>query len=221
MNTLPVFPTPLEETYGKGIPTFSCFWLHGLGASPQHFFGVPPALCLPASWSGRFIYPAAPPRAVTLNQGYIMPAWYDIYSLQRQGPEDETGLLQSETFLRQLIDAEIQRGIPAERIVLIGFSQGGATALYTGLRYPQRLAGIAALSSYLPCRHTLTSVNTNTPIFMAHGQLDPVVPYPFGRASGDQLTQWGCAMTWKEYSMQHQVSETELQDLGQWLQGLW
>jgi phospholipase/carboxylesterase len=174
---------------------------------------------LPEKLQIRFIFPHAPVRPVTCNGGYEMRAWYDIYSLEDFEHEDEAGLIASQQILNELIDTQTQRGIPAERIVVMGFSQGGAVALFAGLRYAQRLAGIGALSTYLPLHNTPASDYSmqRPPIFMAHGIHDPVVKYQYGQASCAQLNTFGHDVRWKEYAMEHAVCVDEINDIATWL----
>ena len=197
-------------------------WMHGLGASGHDFEPIVPELGLPASARVRFVFPHAPVRPVTVNGGIVMPAWYDLATLG--GPrhvDDVDGLRDSEAHIRRLIERENARGVPSERIVLAGFSQGGAVALQTGLRYPERLAGIMALSTYLPLPEALASerseANRQVPIFMAHGRWDQVVAYPFGRQSADVLEELGYAVDWRDYQMEHNVTMEEVRDIAAWL----
>jgi phospholipase/carboxylesterase len=180
---------------------------------------IVPELPLPPELQIRFIFPHAPVRPVTCNSGYEMRAWYDIYSLEDFEHEDEAGLIASQQILNSLIDKEVQRGIPTERIVIMGFSQGGAVALFAGLRHAQRLAGIGALSTYLPLHKTPPEdySTQRLPIFMAHGIHDPVVKYPFGQASCAQLKTLGHDVHWKEYAMEHTVCGDEINDIADWL----
>lgn len=196
-------------------------WMHGLGADGYDFVDVIPYLELPKSHGIRFIFPHAPQMPVTLNGGMVMPSWYDIASLTLEGNQDEVGLKKSQQAISALIDKTITEGIQAERHLLIGFSQGGALALQTGLRFPQKVGGIAALSSYLPL-HTLLKVqrheaNTQTPIFMAHGRFDPLLPYGVGKQSYSYLKELHYDVSWHEYDMAHEVCLPELKDLGRWI----
>jgi phospholipase/carboxylesterase len=205
-------------------PAASVIWMHGLGADGGDFAPVVPELRLPASPAVRFVFPHAPMRPVTINNGYVMRAWYDISFGDLEGgtrQADETGLRQSELQIRALIEREAGRGVKPAAIVLAGFSQGGAMALQTGLRYPQRLAGLIALSTYLPLAESLpreaAPANRATPIFMAHGTLDPVVPYAMGAASMTLLAGQGYPVEWHEYPMPHSVCQQEIRDIGDWL----
>ena len=197
-------------------------WLHGLGADGYDFVPIVEELRLPASLSIRFVFPHANPRPVTINNGYVMRAWYDIKALAATGPEDEAGIRESEAVTRRYIESEIQSGIPAKRIVIAGFSQGGAIALQTGLRYPQRLAGILALSTYLPLRATAekeaNAATRDMPILMCHGSRDGIVPPQLGEMSRDVLLKLGYAVQWRSYPMEHQMCAQEINDISAWLQ---
>jgi phospholipase/carboxylesterase len=199
----------------------SVIWLHGLGASGHDFEPIVPELGLPDSAAIRFVFPHAPPQPVTINGGMVMPAWYDIVSADFTRHEDAAGIRRSQQRLEHLIAREQERGVPAGHIVLAGFSQGGAIALHTGLRYPQRLAGILALSTYLPLADTLgaeaSPANHELPIFMAHGLYDPLVPIELARASCERLRQAGYDPEWHTYAMEHTVCAEEIRDIGQWL----
>jgi len=202
-------------------PTASVIWLHGLGADGHDFEPVVPQLGLPESLSLRFVFPHAPVRPVTLNNGMAMRAWYDIISLDAEGRSDEQGIRESQSQIEKLIHLETEKGIATQDIVLAGFSQGGAIALQTGLRFPEKLAGIMALSTYLPLpkslKDELSIANSKTPVFMAHGQHDPVVPFDFGVQSREQLLEHGVEAEWHDYPMAHQVCMEQLTDIGQWL----
>lgn len=203
-------------------PEAAVIWLHGLGADGFDFVPVVQELALPASLPVRFIFPHAPTRPVTINNGFVMRAWYDIKSLGPDRGEDDAGIRESERRLRQYIDGELAAGIAPGRIVLAGFSQGGAMALHTGLRYPRPLAGILALSTYLPLRATLAQEaapeNRSTPILMCHGTHDGVLPYAYGKASCEALSALGFPVEWRSYPMEHQVSMPEIRDISAWLQ---
>jgi phospholipase/carboxylesterase len=202
-------------------PTAAVIWLHGLGADGNDFVPIVPDLHLPDSLKIRFLFPHAPVRPVSCNGGYEMRAWYDIYSLDDLGQEDAAGMRDSQQRLEALIQTENDRGIPSHRIVLMGFSQGGAIALYTGLRHRQRLAGIGALSAYLPLRNTpenhYSQTNKNTPIFMAHGSQDTVVRYEYGTTTHELLKNMGYSISWKSYAMDHSVCDDEIADIAGWL----
>ena len=199
----------------------SVILLHGLGADGHDFESIVPELRLPDSMATRFVFPHAPVRPVTLNGGHRMRAWYDLYGLDRSSHEDETGIRQSAEAAHRLIRRESERGIAADRIVLAGFSQGGAVALFAGLRYPERLAGILALSTYLPLAATLEAeahpANAAVSIFMAHGTLDPVVALGLAQHSKDALLARGLPVDWRTYRMPHSVSAEEIADIRAWL----
>lgn len=201
-------------------PTASVIWLHGLGADGHDFDPIVPALRLRGGPEVRYVFPHAPIRPVTVNGGMEMRAWYDIVAIQRGAREDEAGIRDSSAAIGALLRREIERGIPADRIVLAGFSQGGAVALYAGLRYAEKLAGIMALSAYLPLRAAageFHAANRETPVFMAHGSLDPVVPPVLGEESAQLLTAAGYAVEFKSYSMPHAVCPQEVEDIRGWL----
>ncbi|HEY2559234.1 MAG TPA: dienelactone hydrolase family protein [Caldimonas sp.] len=196
--------------------------LHGLGADGNDFVPVAHELDLAAVGPVRYIFPHAPTRPVTINGGYVMRAWYDILGLDaHELREDERGLRESQALVEGLIARERERGIAAARIVLAGFSQGGAMTLMTGLRHDERLAGLVGLSGYLPLaaktageRH---DANRDTPIFLAHGSADPIIPIARARQSRDALVAMGHAVEWHEYPMPHSVCEAEIGDLNRWL----
>jgi phospholipase/carboxylesterase len=204
-------------------PKTTVIVLHGLGADGNDFVPICEELDLSALGGGvRFVLPHAPQRAVTLNGGMVMRAWYDIYGLESINRiEDAAGMQASAVLIHELIAREVARGVPASRIVLMGFSQGCAMTLYAGLRYAQKLAGLIALSGYLPLAERTVAdrhaSNAQTPVFMAHGQFDPVVMFAFGSASRDALLALQQPVQWHEYPMQHAVSPQEIQDLNQWL----
>jgi phospholipase/carboxylesterase len=199
----------------------SVIWLHGLGADGHDFESIVPALRLPETPLIRFVFPHAPLRPVTLNGGYRMRAWYDIVGLERGAPQDEAGIRASGEELRRLVARETGRGVPADRIVLAGFSQGGAIALFAGLRHPERLAGIMALSSWLPLATQLAAeahpASAAVPIFMAHGTWDSTVPVDFARLSRQQLAAAGYDVEWHDYPMAHAVCPEEIEDIRTWL----
>jgi phospholipase/carboxylesterase len=199
----------------------SVIWLHGLGADGHDFVPIVPELKLPASPGIRFVFPHAAVRAVTLNMGMRMRAWYDIKTLTAEGRADETGLRESIGRLDALIAAERALGIESRRIVVAGFSQGGAVALHGALRHPEALGGVLALSCYLPLQavlaNELAEANRQTPILMCHGQHDPVLPLALGVAACNWLRAAGYRVEWKEYPMQHQVCLPEIQDIAAWL----
>jgi len=208
------------ETESAPRPSAAVIWLHGLGADGHDFEPIVPELGLPASKAVRFVFPNAPQRPVTINMGMRMPAWYDILQLGG-GAEDEAGIRESQAQVGSLIEREKTRGIPARRIVLAGFSQGGAIALQTALRYPERLAGVMALSTYLPLAAKLPAerhpINGDIPILMAHGSYDPMIPMPRAQQSRDALLALGYAVDWREYPMPHSVCPEEIADIAAFL----
>ena len=200
-------------------PQHSIIWLHGLGADGQDFVPIAGELKLPVAV--RYIFPHAPQRPVTINGGFVMRAWYDIASQSIDAQQDEAGIRTSQIAVEALIAQEMARGISPGNIFLAGFSQGGAIALHTALRQTAPLGGVLALSTYLPLadsavREVLASTRA-TPIFMAHGRSDPVIPYALGAVSRDALLKFGYAVEWHEYAMQHSVCEEELRDIEAWL----
>ncbi len=213
---------PLEtiEIATGPAPSASVIWMHGLGADGHDFEPIVPELGLPGILQVRFIFPNAPVRPVTLNMGMAMRAWYDIIEIGG-GREDGEGLRASQAAIEQLIAAEVARGIPASRIVLAGFSQGGAVAFQTGLRHPQRLAGIMALSTYLPLAGTVederSAANRDLPVFMAHGSVDPVISISRAQQSRKMLEALGYPLEWHEYPMPHSVCPQEITDISDWL----
>lgn len=201
--------------------TAAVIWLHGLGADGDDFVPIVPELRLPPSLAVRFIFPHAPVRPVTMNNGLPMRAWYDLANLSSQQRQDADGIRASAQRIRARIDSEIAAGITADRIVLAGFSQGGAIALHAGLRLPYAIAGIVALSTYLPLHDTLaieaSSAARATPLFIAHGSYDNVVQLAWGQTTADGLKERGYAVDWHRYPMAHEVSADEIDALGAWL----
>jgi len=202
-------------------PQACIIWLHGLGADGHDFEPLIPELRIVDEIGVRVVLPHAPPRPVTINGGMVMRAWYDVLSPDFSIAEDARGIRQSEQQLLALIDNEVANGIPAERIVLAGFSQGGAMVLHTGVRYHQQLAGILALSCYLPLADSLaresSAANRPVPIMMAHGVADPLIPLPLAQQSRDQLRQLGYLVDWYTYPMPHAVYPQEIRDIRDWL----
>jgi phospholipase/carboxylesterase len=202
-------------------PTRTVIVLHGLGDSGHGFAPIAEELDLSALGPVRFVLPHAPERAVTVNGGYVMRAWYDILGTDLVRREDEAGLRESQALIEELITAENERGVPASRIVLAGFSQGCAMALLTGLRHPERLAGVAGLSGYLPLAASTaaerSAANRDVPLFLAHGTQDPVVALARGVASRDALASLGYPLEWHDYPMPHSVCAEEIGDLNRWL----
>jgi phospholipase/carboxylesterase len=205
-------------------PTAAVIWLHGLGASGDDFAAIVPELDLHGCAPIRFIFPHAPVMPVSINNGYAMPAWYDIKNVDLVRQEDAGGIHASARAIEALIAHEVARGITAKHIVLAGFSQGCAMALHTGLRHPARLAGIMALSGYLPLADTLATerhpANFNTPIYMAHGTADPVVPLARAESSRQALTALGHPVQWHTYPMPHSVHPQEVADISRFLQSV-
>jgi len=202
-------------------PTASVIWMHGLGADGRDFVPLVPQLALAPAAGIRFVFPHAPRRPVTLNGGMPMRAWYDIRELSAGSLEDAAGILESAARLDGFIERERALGIRADRIVLAGFSQGGAMALQVALRYRESLAGVLALSTYLPLRDRLASegseANRTIAILMCHGRNDPVLTIQAGRLSRDALQALGYAVQWKEYDMRHEVCAEEIGDIARWL----
>jgi phospholipase/carboxylesterase len=196
-------------------------WLHGLGADGNDFVPVVPELVRRGERAWRFVFPHAPLRSVTINGGMRMRAWYDILSLDRRAVEDEAGFRATDLAIKDLIERQLERGIPASRIVLAGFSQGGAVALFSALRYPERLAGIMSLSAYLPLAGRLAAerapANHGTPIFIAHGLNDPVLPIGMGQGSRHALQALGYPVEWHQYPMAHSLCAAEVLDIRQFL----
>jgi phospholipase/carboxylesterase len=206
-------------------PTASIIWMHGLGADGNDFAPIVPELGLGDLRGIRFIFPHAPMMPVTINNGYVMRAWYDVTYDDLEGTSrrkaDAKGIRGSQAAIEKLIARENQRGIAARNIVVAGFSQGGAIALQTGLRHSERLAGVMALSTYLPLAGSLpaeaSATNRDAPIFYAHGTLDPVIPLALAAASHDKLVELGYKVEWHEYPMQHSVCQEELRAISAWL----
>ena len=202
-------------------PRAAIIWLHGLGADGHDFEPIVPQVQACLSIPTRFIFPHAPHRPVTINGGYIMRAWYDIATFDLSQTEDSGGIHESTMQLNALIQREIRYGIAAHHIVLAGFSQGGAIALHAGLRYPQRLAGIIALSTYLPLASMAADerhrANLETPIFMGHGSEDSVIPLPHALASRRILEELGYPVEWHDYAMPHSLCDEEVNDIAAWL----
>jgi phospholipase/carboxylesterase len=203
-----------------GKVTASVIWLHGLGADGHDFLSLVPELRLRSSV--RFVFPNAPVRPVSLNQGWPMRAWYDIQEISASAPQDAAGIAESAARIDEYLRRERADGVAAEHIVLAGFSQGGAMALHTGLRYSEGLGGILALSTYLPVHERLalegSSANRRTPILMCHGRHDGVIALQLAERSRDMLLQLGYAVQWIEYPMQHELCAQEIQDISFWLQ---
>ena len=206
---------PDQETDGVVI------WLHGLGADGHDFEPVVHHLAMPQV---RFVFPHAPIRPVTINGGMPMRAWFDIISVEEGAPEDEDGIRQSTTLLEALIEREHQRGVPYERIVLAGFSQGGAIAMFTTLRYAHKMAGLMVLSSYLPLADKFAiernTANLSIPMFLAHGVTDALLPISHGFKCRETLSEWGAELEWHEYPIGHAVCPDEIMHIAIWLRGI-
>jgi phospholipase/carboxylesterase len=203
-------------------PQFAVIWMHGLGADGSDFAPVLPMFGLPAAPGVRFVFPHAPMIPVTCNGGFVMRAWYDILNFDRiERQVDEAGIRKSRQAIRRLIARENERGVPTKRIVLAGFSQGGAMAYAAGLTHPERLAGIIALSAYIPAPALLTAefseANRDTPVFAGHGSDDDVVPLPLGLQARETLRQYSDRVTWSTYPIPHSVCEEEIEAVGAWL----
>ena len=202
-------------------PESAVIWLHGLGADGNDFVPIVEQLQIPSHMGIRFIFPHAPVRPITINQGYQMPGWYDISSQSIVDDEDEAGIKESSAILKQLCEEQEANGISADNIVIAGFSQGGAIALHCGCRYPKPLAGIMALSTYLPLPDTLadeiSETAIETPVFMAHGRQDEVVAYEHGIRSKELLDEYNIDVHWHEYDMGHAVCGEEISHIRQWL----
>lgn len=211
-------PETVEVETGPS-PSASVIWLHGLGADGHDFEPVVPQLQLPPALQVRFVFPHAPVQPVTINGGMSMRSWYDILSLDTEGRADKAGVLKSSAMLDDLIARECARGIAADKIVIAGFSQGGAVAIQTALTSPHKLGGLMALSTYvaLPEEVAAAAVRKDLPIFMAHGSFDPVLKLDWGRASVEQLTEAGFNVDWHEYPMAHAVCPQEIVDISRWL----
>lgn len=212
---------PHIEIETGATPQWTVIWLHGLGADGNDFASIVPELGLKEDVSVRFLFPHAPSIPITCNGGYVMPGWYDIFSLDRiDGHADDQGILKSCSAINAMIARENDRGVPSARIVLAGFSQGGAIAYTAGLTHPETLAGIIALSTYLPAPKLIQAAaqaaNAQTPIFAAHGVQDPVVPYVLGEMAIKSVAA-GRETEWHRYPMQHSVCMEELLAIGKWL----
>ncbi len=219
-NASQPLPERVELVTGKA-PENLVIWLHGLGADGHDFEPVVPMLGMQEIAATRFVFPHAPVRPVTMNGGMRMRAWYDIKSISVSRDQDEEGIDHSAGLIRALIDLGVSRGIPSSKIVLAGFSQGGAVATHVALRYPHKLAGLMVLSAYLLYPHRLASAlhrsNSDTPVFVGHGNLDPVVPVNMGRDLARRLEALQLPVEWHEYAMPHSVIEEEILDIGAWL----
>ncbi|MDX1593350.1 MAG: carboxylesterase [Gammaproteobacteria bacterium] len=213
--------TPPVRLEPREPPRSAIVWLHGLGADGHDFEPLAEQLRLPEALGVRYVFPHAAPRPVTVNGGMVMRAWYDILEIELGRRVDEAAIEASVAAVTELVEREIESGIPAERLVLAGFSQGGVIALNAGLRMPVRLAGVIGLSSYLPGGEALAArrdpANAATPVFLGHGRHDPVVPLALGQAARDAIAGFGNPLTWREYPMEHAVCMDEIDDLRGWL----
>jgi len=202
-------------------PTGAVIWLHGLGADGHDFEPIVPELVRRGERALRFVFPHAPVRPVTINGGMAMRAWYDIVGLDRLAIQDEAGIRASDSAVTALVERENARGVPSERIVLAGFSQGGAIALYSGARYRERLAGLLGLSCYLLLESRLATerapANQATPVFLGHGTQDPIVDVRLGMQTRESLAAAGYSVEWHSYPMPHSVSQAEIADIAAWL----
>ena len=218
-HSMDLLPTHILET-GKN-PTHAIIWMHGLGADGNDFVPIVRELDLFPDVPIRFVFPHAPMRSITINNGYVMRAWYDIFNNKMSHAEDEIGIRSSQEAINNLIDHELSCGIKPGNIILAGFSQGGAMALHVGLRQKSYLAGILALSCYLPLANMLlTEVepsNSSVPILMAHGKSDLVIPVSLAKASRDLLLEADYAVEWHEYAMEHAVCAEEIKDISDWI----
>ena len=211
-------PECVEVTTGKN-PVGSVIWLHGLGADGHDFEPIVPELHLPADLPLRFVFPHAPVRPVTINGGMAMRAWYDIVTLDSEGRADAAGVHESTALLEGLIAREKDRGIAADKIIIAGFSMGGAIAINTALHTKEKLAGLMALSTYLPLPSEVegSTGSRDLPVFMAHGSFDPMLPMQWGQVSAEKLKEIGFTIEWHDYPMAHAVCAEEIRDIREWL----
>lgn len=208
-----------ELNTGSRAADAAVIWLHGLGANGHDFEPIAPELGLPESLAIRFVFPHAPEIPVTINGGYVMPAWYDILEMDIDRKIDQAQILESAARIRALIEHEEERGVPSERIILAGFSQGGAVAYETALSFEKPLAGLLAMSTYFATAETVQwhDANKALPIMVMHGEQDPVVPVQLGERALGVLTRHGFRPEWKSYAMEHQVCYPQITDIGHWL----
>ena len=211
----------IEVQHGNAQATHAIIWLHGLGASSNDFPPVVPHLGLKPTPSIRFIFPQAPSRPITINNGYVMPGWYDIKGISIEEKHDREGIEESRATIDALIEEQMDLGVKSENIILAGFSQGGAIAYYTALRSKHKLGGILALSTYLLYAEQTESerdpANNNIPIFTTHGTLDTVVPLQLGRQSAEKLEALGYPVRWKTYPMEHEINLEQIKAIGNWI----
>ena len=221
IDHLEVFAGGASQDSAQPSPRFSVIWLHGLGADGHDFAPIASSLVPAGRPRVRFIFPHAPLRPVTLNGGYIMPAWFDMVAIDANGMQDQEGLEQTAAAVRELIVRENERGIPSNRIILAGFSQGGAAGLYTGLTHSDSLLGIIILSTYIPLggvgQIERAEANKKTPILYFHGSRDPLIALPLAEASRELLEGYGNPLSWKAYDMEHEVVPEEIADIAAWL----
>lgn len=211
----------IELVHGQGEPTHAVIWLHGLGATANDFPPIVPELGLDKRLTVRFIFPQAPDRPITINGGMRMPGWYDIKGTSIDDKQDAAGMAESQATLNQLIKSQIEAGLPSKHIIVAGFSQGGAVAYFTALRSEYELAGVLALSTYLPFADNTEAEqnekNLATPVFASHGTFDPVVPIELGKSSAQSLVELGYQVQWQSYSMEHTVILQQIKDIGNWI----
>lgn len=221
INRMTSIPATIDLNPASDHPKASVIWFHGLGADGNDFVPIVDQLKLPETFKVRFVFPHAPLRSITINQGIQMRAWYDIAEINLAAKEDLEGIKNSAELVDHLIEREIGLGIKSDRIILAGFSQGGAIALYSALRYPKTLGGILALSTYLPLADKLNiernKANQKIPIYLAHGLFDPIVPLMLGEMSRQQLEALGYELEWHTYAMPHTVLPEEISDIGKFL----
>ncbi|MCF6190908.1 MAG: alpha/beta hydrolase [Cocleimonas sp.] len=212
---------PFETVRTAEKTDYTIIWLHGLGADGNDFVPLVPELRLPESLTIKFLFPHAPVRPITLNNGYEMRAWYDMLSLDRNNTTTEDDVLNSVTWINDFIDQEIENGVPSDKILLAGFSQGGVIALHAGIRYPKKLAGIMALSTYIPFDENLlaqtNSQQAGLPIFAAHGTRDPVIPVASWQDYAPKLESKGFDVEAHSYEMEHSLCAEEIRDISAWL----
>lgn len=210
----------IDITPHDGRYDYVVIWLHGLGADGADFRDLPAQLNLAPTHAIRFVFPHAPLRPVTINNGFVMRAWYDVHHNNLTLAPDEQGMLASQQQIHALIDDEINRGVAAENIILGGFSQGGAIALLSALFYSQKIAGVISLSSYLPAISSIKNASSNThklPVLIAHGDADAVVPLQHGQQCYQQLLQLGCDVSWFQYPMEHSLCQQQINDIADWM----
>jgi phospholipase/carboxylesterase len=213
---------PAVEINPAGTPDATVIWLHGLGASGHDFEPIVPELGLPRGHRVRFVFPHAPNIPVTINQGMLMPAWYDILAMDLERKVDSAQLMASAQAVHALIDAEVASGVAASRIVIAGFSQGGAVGYEAALTFPERLAGLLTLSTYFATAQTLiaAAASEGMPIEIHHGRNDPIVPEAMGQRAADQLRALGYPVNYRRYTMEHAVCPAQVADIGRWLKSL-